>query len=107
MKKEMLYQPIAVEGERVWRTYVGGKKLDELQGVTPAEDTHMPELWILSTVEAKNAGREEIKEGRCHLKEDKEHTLAELIEAYPEQTLGAEHHKKYKGEMGVLVKLID
>jgi mannose-6-phosphate isomerase len=107
MKKDLVYYPISIKGERVWRTYVGGKKLDELEGLAQAEDTHKPELWILSTVEAKNAGRETIKEGKCYLKEDNSLSLSDLIQSYPEETLGKVHSKTYHGKMGVLVKVID
>ncbi len=107
VNKETMIFPIKVLGQRVWRTYVGGKKLDEFEGIEPAKDSHKPELWILSTVEAKNFGRDEIEEGKCYLSSDNSLSLAKLIEEYPEEALGIKHNKKYKGEMGVLVKLID
>ena len=60
----------------------------------------------MSTVRARNSGREDIVEGISFL-EESEQTLAELIEQYPEQMLGKEHYEKYGNKLGVLVKLID
>ncbi|MGJ8681043.1 class I mannose-6-phosphate isomerase [Paraglaciecola sp.] len=56
-------QLIKLSSNRVWRTYQGGKILDSIEGKTPPEDTHFPEDWIGSTVEARNVGREHISEG--------------------------------------------
>lgn len=56
---------------RVWRTYVGGKMLDQIAGASPAQDTHFPEDWIGSTVEARNVGREHISEGLATIENDK------------------------------------
>lgn len=50
---------------RVWRTYQGGKILDQIEHKTPAKDTHFPENWIGSLVEARNIGREDISEGQA------------------------------------------
>lgn len=108
MEKEYLCSPLMAKGQRVWRTYTGGRKLDEISGKELYEDGHFPELWILSTVQAKNSNREEIVEGICYVKlGDKEVSLAELIATYPSEMLGVEYNKKFNGSMGVLVKMID
>lgn len=106
-RQELLY-PIKVKGERVWRTYLGGKKLDALTGKSPIVDGYFPELWILSVVEAQNAGREDILEGLCYVASDGQaRSLREVIDSDPSAALGLEHNTKYKGAMGVLVKMID
>ena len=38
---------------RVWRTYPGGRTLDELAGASTPADTHLAEDWIASTTIAK------------------------------------------------------
>ena len=48
---------------RVWRTYTGGKVLDQMNGEAQPKDSHFPEDWIGSTTKAINLGREDIKEG--------------------------------------------
>jgi len=98
--------PIRLKSERAWRTYHGGKLLDELHGISPTEDTHFPEDWIISTVRAINAGREDVVEGLNRLA-DADMTLKDLISADPGAALGAEHVARMGESLGVLVKLID
>lgn len=50
---------------RVWRTYQGGKILDQIENKSTPKDTHFPENWIGSLVEARNIGREDISEGQA------------------------------------------
>lgn len=99
--------PVKVKGERVWRTYTGGRELDKIHGNSISEDTHFPEEWMLSMTEAKNVGREHIKEGLCYLEGSKEISLKEWIEEAPLEALGEKHFKKFNTSMGVLIKLID
>ena len=54
--------PIKLLPASAWRSYLGGKMIAELHGKT-AEDDHFPEEWIISTVTARNVGREHIVEG--------------------------------------------
>ena len=98
--------PIRLKGERAWRTYHGGKLLDELHGVTPATDGHFPEDWICSTVRAINAGREDVVEGMNRLA-DADMTLKDFISADPVAALGADHVARWGESPAVLVKLID
>ena len=98
--------PIRLKGERAWRTYHGGKLLDELHGVTPATDGHFPEDWICSTVRAINAGREDVVEGMNRLA-DADMTLKDFISADPVAALGADHVARWGESLAVLVKLID
>jgi len=98
--------PVRLKSERAWRTYHGGRLLDELHGVSPASDTHFPEDWICSTVRAINAGREDVVEGLNRLA-DADTTLKEFIAADPDAALGLEHVGRMGESLGVLVKLID
>lgn len=54
--------PFLLDNPRAWRTYLGGRMLDALHGDSNGEDGHFPEEWILSTVAARNAGREQFPE---------------------------------------------
>jgi mannose-6-phosphate isomerase len=58
MNKILKFSP-----NRVWRTYQGGKLLDQIEGKGKPKDSSFPEDWIGSTVEARNIGREHISEG--------------------------------------------
>ena len=53
--------PFLLDNPRAWRTYLGGRMLDALHGDSNGEDGHFPEEWILSTVAARNAGREQFR----------------------------------------------
>ena len=101
-----LDSPVKLESERAWRTYLGGKLIDELQGKTPAEDTHFPEDWIISVVRAINQGREDIVEGLNRVA-GTDTTLADLIAAEPEAMLGKAHVAKWGARTAVLCKVID
>lgn len=98
--------PVRLKIERAWRTYHGGRLLDVLHGISPAADTHFPEDWIISTVRAINAGREDVVEGLNRLA-DADMTLKDFIAADPEAALGADHVVRIGESLGVLVKLID
>lgn len=47
-------KPLLQTENRVWRTYQGGKQLDEFLGKPSGENSVWPEDWISSFVEAKN-----------------------------------------------------
>ena len=92
--------PVLLDNPRVWRTYLGGKLLDELHGIK-GEDGHFPEEWIMSVTSARNPGHE--NEGSTGLSRLTDGTaLRSLIESDPQKYLGKE-----KPDTGVLVKLLD
>lgn len=108
MKLGNLYAPLRVKGERAWRTYIGGKNLECLCECGIAEDSHFPELWILSTVKATNVNRENLVEGLCRISlDDRWEVLKDVIEKYPREMLGRSYSEKFGNGMGVLVKIID
>ena len=79
---------------RVWRTYLGGKMLDVIEGKPNPEDSHFPEDWIGSTTRAKNAGREDLPDeglSKVRLKDGSEKLITEVVSGCP----------------GVLVKFLD
>lgn len=102
--------PFKLHANRVWRTYRGGKLIDELQGVVEPEDSQFPEEWVASIVSARNPGREDIEdEGLSKLvpQNGKSLTLKHLLESDPVGFLGKEHANIYGANTGVLVKLLD
>lgn len=99
--------PIKLTSARAWRTYTGGSMIDAIHGIKGSVDTQFPEEWIMSTVVARNAGRDEfIHEGLSFLVEQRI-SLRDLIESNPVDFLGATHSAKVGSTTGVLVKLID
>lgn len=102
---ERLREPFPVETERVWRTYTGGKLLEKRDGNEEAKDSHYPEEWILSTVEARNPNGQ--IEGLSRVKLSKyEGTLADLLLSSP-GCLGRKADGVARKDMGVLTKIID
>lgn len=99
--------PIKLNSARAWRTYIGGSRIDAIHGLPDAGDTQFPEEWIMSTVCARNAGRDEFPNEGMSFLEGTETSLKELIEDDAEGMLGAAQVKKLGKTTGVLVKLID
>lgn len=100
-------RPVKLTSARAWRTYIGGSQIDKIHGTDGSKDTHFPEEWIMSTVSARNAGREDIIEGICFLDDDRSKSLKEYIEADPVAALGKKHVDRTGVSTGVLVKVID
>lgn len=100
-----LSKPIKLESAKAWRTYIGGRLIDELHGNKNAQDSNFPEEWLMSTVTARNAGRENNIEGLSITEYGI--SLKELIDKFPVKLLGERHYKTYGNIPGVLVKLLD
>jgi mannose-6-phosphate isomerase len=113
---------ILLPPNRVWRTYPGGRTLDELAlrkverldpkplDANAPRDTHLAEDWIASTTRAVNRGREQIAEGVSQVLVGHDRTprdFAQLLASDPEYFLGAAHVKKYGAQPQLLVKFLD
>lgn len=99
---------IQFEANRVWRSYKGGRVLDELANNDQPTDSHFPEEWIASTTRAVNTGREDVVEGESKAIIDGEAVyFSTLIEQDPEYFLGREHIERFGVNPMVLVKFLD
>ncbi len=99
---------IKLDSPRAWRTYTGGKRLDQIHSAKSSLDPHFPEEWIMSMTVARNTGREEFKdEGMSHLVDYSNLSFKDLILNDPSYYLGDKFYSKYGSTTGVLVKLID
>lgn len=93
---------------RVWRTYTGGKILDEMAQKSIPEDTHFPEDWIGSTTQAVNPDREHIVEGISHaVVGDDTVRFDELLALDPTYFLGKKHTDAFNLNPMLLVKFLD
>ncbi|GAB3485964.1 class I mannose-6-phosphate isomerase [Marinomonas epiphytica] len=93
---------------RVWRTYTGGKILDQIESKSSPQDSHFPEDWIGSTTRAVNPGREDIHEGISSATiDDQSLPFDELIHSDPEYFLGEQHTAYYSTNPMLLVKFLD
>lgn len=103
-------QPIKLSPTRSWRTYLGGKLLDELDGISDPKDSRYPEEWMMSIISTnRNADRQHIQdEGLSKLDiPDRDISLRQLVEEKPVDFLGEKHVERFGRQTGVLVKLID
>lgn len=103
-------EPILMLGaNRVWRTYQGGRILDEIEEKAVPEDTHFPEDWIGSLTAAKNPDREFGEEGisRVTRSNGESILLTELIAEDPSYYLGQEHYDVFGLETRILTKFLD
>ncbi|MDO6746539.1 class I mannose-6-phosphate isomerase [Gilvimarinus sp. 1_MG-2023] len=100
---------IKFSANRVWRTYMGGKMLDTIEDKANPEDTHFPEDWIGSTVEARNVGREHISEGLAHIANitGAAVTFKEIVEQNRLTMLGQSSEGQFGLEDIPLVKYLD
>ena len=93
---------------RVWRSYPGGRILDELVGKDNPRDSHFPEDWIGSVTPARNPGSQRRHEGISSIQIDGQELLfTELIARDPDYFLGKEHVACFGQQPMVLVKLLD
>ena len=93
---------------RVWRGYLGGRILDDLDGKDDPGDSHFPEDWIGSVTPARNPHSKCEHEGVSRVQIDGQELLfADLIERDPDYFLGADHVARFGQRPMVLVKLLD
>ena len=100
---------IILPPNRVWRSYLGGKIIDTIQGNPKAKDSHFPEDWIASTTVASNGEMEQrdnegLSEVQIH---GRRLTLKSLMGKYPDEILGREHYQKYGANTQFLLKFLD
>jgi len=100
---------IKFTSNRVWRTYQGGKQLDINEGKENPEDSSFPEDWIGSTVEARNIGREHVKEGLAMVNNGAGEWVAfrDLLQDDPAYYLGKENNETRSLNDIPLVKYLD
>ncbi|MEM7034083.1 MAG: class I mannose-6-phosphate isomerase [Chloroflexota bacterium] len=104
------HQPFLLPPNRVWRTYSGGKILDEIEGNANPKDSHFPEDWVGSATRAVNPGREDqIDEGIGVVQTVQGDTfsMTDFFAESPIDVLGQAHLDTYGAESKLLVKLLD
>ncbi|MCM3764170.1 type I phosphomannose isomerase catalytic subunit [Neobacillus niacini] len=99
-------RPIKLTPAKSWRTYLGGKLIDELHGAENPLDSHFPEEWMISVVSSRTIGREDDGLSKLDIP-NADITLKEIIQENPSEFLGKKHVERFGDQTGVLVKLID
>jgi mannose-6-phosphate isomerase len=99
---------IAFPQNRVWRSYPGGRILDELAGLDNPRDSHFPEDWIGSVTHARNPGLQTGHKGiSAACINGREMPFTDLIALDPAYFLGDRHVARFGPQPMVLVKLLD
>jgi mannose-6-phosphate isomerase len=99
---------IELPQNRVWRSYPGGRILDELAGRPDPGDSHYPEDWIGSVTVAHNPDSKVTNEGISTVTVNgQEWLLPDLIAKDPAYFLGKAHLARFGARLMVLVKLLD
>lgn len=108
--RNVVNAPIPLDENRVWRFYLGGKMIEDLNGVYGADDSNFPEDWIGSTVQADNPD-EYYREGEgisvFRGGFPAPISLNEIFDEFPLEMLGDAHIKKFGTNPALLVKLLD
>lgn len=102
--------PIPLLANRVWRTYSGGRLIEQWQGNHASEDGRFPEDWIASVVKATNVGREHILDeglSKVPLADGSIVTLQDVIRSNPPAFLGQDHVEQFGLATALLVKVLD
>lgn len=111
MYEEWNQRALKLGETRVWRTYCGGKHIERFHGRpgdSSASQGNFPEDWVGSCVSARNPGREELCEGLSLVTSlSQEVSLAEMLQAQPENYYGKKHLEHLGENLAVLIKLID
>jgi mannose-6-phosphate isomerase len=108
--KQMLRAPIYLASNTYLHFYNGGKLRAEFVGESDPKDDFRSEEWIFSTNRAITPGRDNPPDkgfSRIELPSGEIVLLKELLETFPEETLGKKHAEKYGSDLGILVKIFD
>ncbi|MEP4079419.1 class I mannose-6-phosphate isomerase [Haloferula sp.] len=103
-------EPILMLGpNRVWRTYQGGRVLDEIEVKEAPADSHFPEDWMGSLTPAKNPDRPSGEEGisRVIRSNGESVLLTDLFAEDPSYYLGQGHYEAFGLDTRILVKFLD
>lgn len=92
-------KPLLQKETRVWRTYKGGRMLDEYLGKENPCDTDRPEDWISSFVEAKNKNYVRGEGITTVVRDGVEMPITEAV--------SVDDFGQGRTESGVLIKLLD
>ncbi len=108
--KKMLEKPIYLASNTYLHFYNGGKLRAEFVGEPDPKDDFRSEEWMFSTNRAVTPSRENPPDkglSRIQLPSGEVVLLTELLEAYPNETLGEAHYSKFGANLGILVKIFD
>ena len=108
--QSILDAPIALAPNTFLHFYGGGKLRAEFMGEPDPKDDYRSEEWMFSTNRAITPGRDNPPDkgfSRIQLPSGEMALLKDLLEAFPNETLGKSHVRKFGTNLGVLLKIFD
>lgn len=108
--KQLLARPMSLAPNTYLHFYNGGKCRAKFMGESNPQDDFRSEEWIFSTNRAVTPGRDNPPDkgiSRVHLPNGETVLLTDILEAFPEETLGKKHFDKFGAKLGVLLKIFD
>lgn len=108
--KKVLEKPILMAPNTYLHFYNGGKLRAEFVGEPDPKDDYRSEEWMFSTNRAITPSRENPPDkglSRVELPSGEIVLLKDMLEAFPNETLGEDHYKKLDATLGILVKIFD
>ncbi len=108
--KQLLARPMSLAPNTYLHFYNGGKCRAKFMGESNPQDDFRSEEWIFSTNRAVTPGRDNPPDkgiSRVQLPNGETVLLTDILEAFPEETLGKKHFDKFGAKLGVLLKIFD
>ncbi|MEW6237307.1 MAG: class I mannose-6-phosphate isomerase [Candidatus Omnitrophota bacterium] len=108
--KKLLERPVHLAPNTYLHFYNGGKLRAKFMGEPDPKDDFRSEEWIFSTNRAVTPGRDNPPDkgySRVQMPSGEIALLQDLLQAFPEETLGGKHYEKFGPNLGVLLKIFD
>ena len=108
--KALLAAPIPMARNTYLHFYNGGKLRAEFVGDPNPKDDYNSEEWFFSTNRAMTPGKDNPPDkgfSKITLPSGETILLADLLEAFPDETLGAAHVARHGKKLGMLMKMFD
>jgi mannose-6-phosphate isomerase len=105
---DAIRRPLQLQYHPVYRSYEGGGLAQAFRGLRYPKDTRWSEDWVGSVTTARNPDPDGREQGlsRVDVPGVGPVTIRDLVEAYPEQMVGANFAHRWGVTTGVLVKLL-
>jgi mannose-6-phosphate isomerase len=108
--RQLLGKPIYLAPNTYLHFYNGGKLRATFMGEPDPKDDFNSEEWIFSTNRAITPGRDNPPDkgySKVELPGGETLVLQQLLEAFPNETLGQKHFDRFGPNLGILVKIFD
>lgn len=105
--KTLIQYPLLFQDNRIERFYIGGKLLNQWRKAQTAEDSHMCEELLVTSIGAISKGKEEGFAVSRTTKDQGAYLLSDIIREYPEEVLGKSFHQYNPYHLTVLARAGD